>query len=89
MLPKLDKNKVPPVLHHLIPLAECFGIADDSERERRVKASSPEEIRALKAAVLQCDDEFDKWLVGPEVDSEYFSDEYIAFSAMRMAADYA
>jgi hypothetical protein len=85
----LTRNHVPPELHELIPLAEKFGVADDLLRERLVKASSAAEIQQLKSTVLAWEDALDKWLAGVEADGPAFSDEYIAFSAMRMAADYA
>ena len=82
-----DTKKIPLELHGLIFLAERFGIADDSERLVVLKSSSPEEIALLKQAILQHDDQLDAWLAGPESYGPEFSDEYIAFSAMRMAAD--
>lgn len=89
MVPRLDSSQVPAGLRHLIPLAERYGITDDFDREALVTASSPEEIAALKAVVARHDDELDDWLAGPEADEPPYSDEYLAFSAMRMAADFA
>jgi hypothetical protein len=89
MVPQLDPAKVPPGLRHLIPLAERYGIADDLDREDMVLASSPEELAELKAAIARHDDQLDDWLAGPEADAPPFSAEYLAFSATRMAADFA
>jgi hypothetical protein len=48
-----------------------------------------EERRSMKDAVEKYDSEFDLWLAGPEAAGPEYSDEYIAFSALRMAADFA
>lgn len=89
VIPRLNPVHVPADLRKLIPLAERYGIIDDLEREEFVLRASPEEVAELKAAVAQHDAEMDRWLAGPEADHPPFSDEYLAFSAMRMAADYA
>jgi hypothetical protein len=85
----VDPTNVPPNLHHLIPLAEHFGISDDSERLRSVCCASPAELQQLRQTVLDHDELLDAWLAGPESSGPTFSNEYILFSAMRMAADYA
>jgi hypothetical protein len=85
----VNTRNVPAELRHLIPLAKHFGVTDDTERERLVKASSSAEIAQLKQAVITHDDLLDTWLSGPECKGPIYSDEYIMFSAMRMAADYA
>ncbi|AMR67884.1 hypothetical protein [Aquipseudomonas alcaligenes] len=85
----INRNRVPAELHQLLPLAEKFGVADDLLRENLVKASSAEEIKELKSRVFAFEDALDKWLAGAEAEGPEFSVEYIAFSAMRMAADYA
>ena len=84
---KLKKEFVPLQLHHLMPYAERYGVADDAERQRVLRASSAKELAALKKLIQACDDELDLWLAGDEATGGYFSDEYVAFSAMRMAAD--
>jgi hypothetical protein len=85
----LNPENVPASLRKLIPLAEKFGISDDLDREILVRASSAHDIELLKKAIIDHDDELDLWLVGEEASSSNPSDEYVAFSAMRMAADYA
>ncbi|MFL6633544.1 MAG: hypothetical protein ACJ8HJ_14645 [Massilia sp.] len=85
----IQPSKIPVQLHHLIGLAEKFGLADDKAREDAVANSSPEERRSLKDAVEKYDDAFDLWLAGPEAAGPEYSDEYIAFSALRIAADFA
>jgi hypothetical protein len=41
----------------------------------------------MRRVVAAHDDAFDEWLAGPETDGPVFSDEYTAFSALRMVAD--
>ena len=85
----LDRCRVPSELHGLIALAERFGVSDDLAREQLVKRSPSRELQELKAAVAANEEALDRWLGGPEASGPEFSDEYIAFSAMRIAADYA
>lgn len=85
----LRPSKIPLQLHPLIGLAEKFGLADDNVREHVVANSSMEERLSIKDAVEKYDDDFDLWLAGPEAAGPEYSDEYIAFSALRMAADFA
>jgi hypothetical protein len=84
----INANRVPVVLQALIPYAEFWGIADDWAREKIV-AKAPQDIQEdLKEAIASFDDELDDWLAGAEADSPSPSQEYVAFSAMRMAADF-
>lgn len=83
----LDPAKVPAGLRPLIPLAEQFGISDDLIREDVRAKTRAAELEAMRRVVAAHDDAFDEWLAGPEADGPVFSDEYIAFSALRMAAD--
>jgi hypothetical protein len=83
----LNPEKVPPELRSLIPLAEQFGIADDLIREDVVSRTPADELVAMRRAVEEQGDAFDHWLAGPEAEGPEFSDEYIAFSVLRMAAD--
>ena len=85
----IDPQRVPASLRHLIPLAQKFGVSDDLARETIVSSASIAEIEALKQAVQANDALLDTWLAGPEATGPCFSNEYIAFSAMRMAADFA
>ena len=84
---KLDPAKVPDTLRHLIPLAEQFGIGDDLIREDVVAKTPRSEIESMRQAVDARANEFDAWLAGPEASGPTFSDEYTAFSCLRMAAD--
>lgn len=83
----LDPSKVPPTLRHFIHLAQWFGKADDAERLKVLQASSPKMLEQLKAVVTENEDALDEWLSGPEARASRLSDEYVAFSAMRMARD--
>jgi len=84
----LSEAYIPQPLHPLIHYAELWGIADDLARERLVM-SAPEVAREdLVGLVDAFEADLDEWLGGPEADSTNPSDEYVAFSAMRMARDF-
>lgn len=83
----LNPMRVPEELRPLIPLAEKFGISDDLAREDLFANTEDRELAALKKTLAEHDDQLDEWLAGPEADGPDFSDEYIAFSAMRMGVD--
>ena len=83
----LDPSMVPPSLRHLTLLAQWFGKVDDAERLQVIQTSSPEMLEQLKAVVTENEDALDEWLSGPEARASRLSDEYLAFSAMRMASD--
>lgn len=83
----MDLQRVPVPLHGLIAFAQKFGVADDRVREAVVLSASAAQVSELKRAVQAADAALDAWLAGPEAAGPDFSDEYIAFSAMRMAAD--
>ncbi|QJE95751.1 hypothetical protein [Luteolibacter luteus] len=83
-----DVNDVPVNLRHLIPYARFWGISDDLERERLAE-KAPEHIKSsLKELIRDNDDSLDDWLAGEEASYPDPSDAYVAFSAMRMAADF-
>lgn len=83
----LDPARIPAPLRHLIPLAERFGIADDLIREDVLAKAQAGELAAMTQSVRAHEDAFDEWLAGPESAGPEFSDEYIAFSCLRMASD--
>ena len=84
-----ERENIPAELWVLIPYAELWGVSDDLGREELVCKSPPGAIDDLCDAISQFEDELDKWLGGEEADSKSPSVEYVAFSAMRMAADFA
>jgi len=79
---------VPKNLRILICYAEFWGISDDWTRERLIKKSSQPVRENLKAVIASFDDALDDWFAGEEANSTTPSNEYVAFSAMRMAADF-
>ncbi len=83
----LDAARVPAALRHLIPLAESFGVADDLIRQDIVAKTPADELEVMRRAIEPLNDAFDDWLAGPEADGPDFSDEYVAFTCLRMAAD--
>jgi hypothetical protein len=83
----LDAGKVPAALRPLIPLAERFGVPDDLIRQDILAKATADDSEAVRRAVRSHEDVLDAWLAGPEADGPDYSDEYIAFSCLRMAAD--
>jgi hypothetical protein len=88
-LPSLNDNNVPKKLCPWIPYAEFWGIAEDFDREELVRQASQEIKEDLVQLIQGLDDALDEWLAGDEPKNVPLSDEYCAFSWMRMAADYA
>lgn len=84
---RLDPAKVPEKLRHLIPYAELWGVGDDLMRDDIVRTAPAEALADLKRIVLENEDLIDEWLAGPAADVPDPSDEYLAYSAMRIAAD--
>jgi hypothetical protein len=85
---KLAGERVPEKFRRLSPYAEFWGISDDLLRESLVMWAPAEARQNLKAVVAAFDNALDEWLAGPEADDPYPSDEYVAFTALRMAADF-
>lgn len=86
---RLDPSRVPAQFRQWIPLAERWGIGDDLIRDDCVAKATPQELRELLAFGSAYSEVLTKWLAGPDADSPPFSDEYIAFSCLGMALDYA
>jgi hypothetical protein len=84
----IEPSRVPQSLQVLIPYAEFWGISDDCQRENLVSGAPPDIQQDLKAAVSLLEEELDTWLAGNEADDPRPSREYVAFSAMRIAADF-
>jgi hypothetical protein len=85
----LDAGRVPQPLVPLLPLAEKWGSGDDLERSSRVERASNEQLLELLEAVNRCQNELFDWLAGPESYSADPTKEYIAFSDLAAAFDYA
>lgn len=79
---------VPRNLVQLVPYAEFWGAADDWAREDVIRMTPEFLQKNLKWVVAAFDDQLDEWLAGSEASSREPSDAYVAFSAMRMAADF-
>lgn len=84
---QLDPLKIPQQLRHLIPVAEKWGISDDMLRIDAVRKADAAELADLNRVIREHDDAIDEWLAGPESSSRSPSQEYLAFTHMRMAAD--
>lgn len=81
-------SDVPENLLLLVPYALLWGASDDWTREDVLKGTPELLQRNLKRVVSAFDDSLDDWLAGPEASSSEPSDAYVAFSAMRMSADF-
>ena len=85
---EFSADDVPKNLHSLIPYASFWGITDDLERENLVE-NAPDHLKvSLQKLIADNDDALDGWLAGDESSHSNPSGAYIAFSAMRMAADF-
>ncbi|MCR9294964.1 MAG: hypothetical protein NXI32_19785 [bacterium] len=79
---------IPDALYPLIPYARFWGISDDWQREQ-LAIKAPDCVReSFKRLIEQNDDVLDDWLSGEEALSAQPTDAYVAFSAMRMCADF-
>jgi hypothetical protein len=87
--PKLNPDNVPEAFRYLIPLAEKYGISDDCYRDDLIDTLDEAELRECASFLDSYDSVLDGWLAGPEANGPEFSTEYIAFSALGMAADMA
>jgi hypothetical protein len=90
MTNKLDSNNVPKELVKLIYMAEKWGIGDDISRNEAVEIATKDQLEELTSCLEIIDDDvlFD-WLSGPESYDKNPSKEYIAFTCLTMAIDYA
>lgn len=86
---RLDRSKIPQQFWPLLPYAEFWGLADDWSREELIEKAPSDVLQNLKQVIASFDKSLDEWLAGPEADNRNPSDEYVAFCAMGMAADYA
>jgi hypothetical protein len=80
---------VPEKLWPLLPYAEFWGIADSDLRIELVEQAPPDIRRNLKEVISVFEDDLEEWLVGDDDASRNPTDEYVAFAALIMAADYA
>jgi hypothetical protein len=85
---RVDRRNVPRNLWPLVRYARFWGILDDCVREDLVRQAPAEVRRNLKAVLLASQAELMEWLAGPDADSAACCEEYFAFSALGMAADF-
>ena len=78
------------VITVLTPLMGRWAISDDAARAAQVQLASREDLERLVATVDSLpDDALYGWLSGPESYATAPSDDYLAVSAICMAADQA
>lgn len=87
--PELDPEEVPEAFRHLIPLAEKYGISDDCYLDDLIDTLDESELRECASFLDWYDAVLTDWLAGPAAAGPEYSKEYIAFSALGMAADLA
>jgi hypothetical protein len=81
-------KKCPKELHPLLPMQSSGEFQMILCVKILVEAANKDICDNLKEVINEYDDLIDQWLASDEAYSESPSKEYIAFSAMRMAADY-
>ena len=87
--PKLDPESVPEAFRHLIPLAEKYGISDDCYLDDVIDSLDEAELRECASFLDSYDAVLNDWLAGPAAAGPEYSNEYVAFSALGLAADLA
>lgn len=83
----LDPSRVPEELRPIIPYVEIWGVRDDYERDELIDQAPQQAKDDLRALIGALDDKFDNWLAGPEANQPRLSEEYVAFSNLRIAHD--
>lgn len=85
----LNPANVPPTLRGLLRHAEKWGVGDDYERDTIVEAATAQE----RSELIHCIDPYKKelfeWLTGPEAASATPTAEYVAYTNLTLAIDYA
>lgn len=91
---KIDENRfdeiliaTPPKLKQIAHYAAVWGISDDGYRAEFLRSTREYARQNLRSVVEKFDAELDSWLASDESDGPDFSEAYIAFSSLRMAAD--
>jgi len=99
--PRIDRRKVPAVLHDLVPLAERWGISDGAEREVAFERASAAERKSIKRALAGRHDDIEDFLYSPEAkttsareagrftDLVVFELEYLGGAGSRGLIDHA
>ena len=87
---ELDPARVPAPLRPLLAPARRWGISDDVFRADALDEATPLELESLVDAVDDVDSRhLDAWLCGPEAAAGEPANEYVAMSALMMAAELA
>lgn len=84
----ISDTRIPDELRILIPYAEFWGLSDDWARESLVAEAPVDVQNNLKSVVKRYEEIWEPWLAGPEAHNTSPTKEYVAFSALVMAADY-
>jgi hypothetical protein len=87
--PKLRWSEVPEAAIAFIPLAERYGLGDDGYRDDLVHALDAPEVMELLAYLDAYPPAVDEWLCGPAANISPPSEEYVAFTCLLLAAEYA
>lgn len=85
----LNPANVPSSLHALLPYAQRWGVGDDYERDTIVEEATAQE----RSELIHCIDPYKKelfdWLAGAEAASTTPTAEYVAYTNLTLAIDYA
>jgi hypothetical protein len=82
---KLQADKVPPNLRHLIPLAERWGIGDDVDRAELGERATAADRQALVEATAPHQEAITAWL--DSFGTRPLTDEAAAFMYMQLAIE--
>ena len=82
----IAQEDVPNHLRDLVPLAEYWGIGDDSIRHDLLSTAAPEEIRALRTKLAGRTESINSWLDSLD-SSKPMSDGAAAFMFMILAME--
>src|SRR5258707_14039947 len=85
----LNPRNVPDLLVAILPLAEAWAIADDFERELRLRALSRGELTELMHSIDDVATVLYEWLGGEASLRPHLTPEYMAFSHLAMAVELA
>jgi hypothetical protein len=83
----LNRDGVPLSLRPIVHYAEFWGRVDDWERGALLRSAGEGLRRNLKDVVIHYEEPLEEWLLAVSTDSGPLSDEFVAFTAMLMAAD--
>lgn len=77
----------PPELLPIAHYAAIWGIVDDGYRLDFISNTNKDARKNLNYVIDKYYEYFNPWLAGSEAESPSFSEAYLAFSCLRMAAD--